>query len=39
MVEKSLIRLPIPKRMRWGNNDIEFIRPIKWIFILFGNKT
>ena len=39
LVEKSLGRLPIAKRMRWGNYNIEFVRPIKWILILFGNKT
>ena len=39
LVEKSLERLPIAKRMRWGNYNIEFVRPIKWILILFGNKT
>ena len=38
LIEECLIRLPISKRMRWGNNDIEFVRPIKWIFILFDKK-
>jgi len=39
LIEKSLARLPIAKRMRWGSNDIEFVRPIKWMLILFGNKA
>ena len=39
LIEKSLVRLPIVKRMRWGNHNIEFVRPIKWTLILFGNKA
>ncbi|UYH53222.1 glycine--tRNA ligase subunit beta [Lawsonia intracellularis] len=26
--------LPLPKRMRWGNNPFTFIRPIRWIMAL-----
>ncbi len=36
LIEQALKRLPIAKRMRWGNSDIEFVRPIKWILLLFG---
>ena len=38
LVETILERLPIAKRMRWGNHNIEFVRPIKWTLILLGNK-
>ncbi len=37
IIETALNRLPIAKRMRWGDNDIEFVRPIKWTLLLFGN--
>jgi glycyl-tRNA synthetase beta chain len=37
MIESALNRLPIAKRMRWGDSEIEFVRPIKWVLILFGN--
>ncbi len=37
MIETALSRLPIAKRMRWGNSEIEFVRPIKWVLILFGD--
>lgn len=30
-------QLPIPKRMKWGDNSVEFVRPVKWLMILFGN--
>ena len=35
----ALKHLPIAKRMRWGNNDFEFVRPIKWILLLLGTET
>ncbi len=37
IIETALNRLPIAKRMRWGDSDIEFVRPIKWALLLFGN--
>lgn len=36
MVETALSKLPIPKRMRWGDGDAEFVRPVHWILALFG---
>ncbi|MCW9047866.1 MAG: glycine--tRNA ligase subunit beta, partial [Gammaproteobacteria bacterium] len=37
IVEQSLAQLPIPKRMRWGDSSAEFVRPVHWIVLLFGN--
>lgn len=37
VVEKALAALPIPKRMRWGASRAEFVRPIHWVSMLFGN--
>lgn len=39
LVEKSLAALPIPKRMRWGAYKTEFVRPVHWLILLFGNKV
>ena len=39
MVEHSLSRLPIPKRMRWGDRDEEFVRPVHWVCVLFGSEV
>jgi len=36
MVEQALASLPIPKRMRWGNREDEFVRPVHWAVLLFG---
>ena len=38
IVNKSLEKLPIPKRMRWGDSSVEFVRPVHWIVLLFGEK-
>ncbi|RBW52072.1 glycine--tRNA ligase subunit beta [Marinobacter sp. F3R11] len=39
LVESSLASLPIPKRMRWGAHRTEFVRPVHWLVMLFGNKV
>ncbi len=36
LITAALNRLPIPKRMRWGSGDAEFVRPVHWVVILFG---
>ncbi|HHQ15106.1 MAG TPA: glycine--tRNA ligase subunit beta [Chromatiales bacterium] len=37
IVDRALTSLPIPKRMRWGNSDAEFVRPVHWLLMLSGN--
>ncbi|VAW76218.1 Glycyl-tRNA synthetase beta chain [hydrothermal vent metagenome] len=37
MVQQTLAKLPVPKRMRWGDRDEEFVRPVHWIVLLFGD--
>ena len=39
LIEDSLAALPIPRRMRWGAGDAEFVRPIHWVLLLHGGKT
>lgn len=36
IVEQSLDKLPIPKRMRWGARREEFVRPTQWLVMLLG---
>ncbi|WP_226667369.1 glycine--tRNA ligase subunit beta [Metabacillus litoralis] len=38
-VKQLIIGLTFPKNMRWGSNDLRYIRPIKWILALFGNEV
>ena len=36
LIEKALAGLPIPRRMRWGASDAEFVRPVHWVVVLHG---
>lgn len=36
IAETALTRLPIPKRMRWGESDAQFVRPVHWLLFLHG---
>jgi glycyl-tRNA synthetase beta chain len=36
LAQRALSRLPIPKPMRWGASDIEFIRPVKTATLMYG---
>ena len=36
IVLAALTALPIPKRMRWGSSDAEFVRPVKWVIVMHG---
>jgi glycyl-tRNA synthetase beta chain len=38
LVERTLGDLPIPKRMRWGSGDAEFVRPVHWVCVLLGGE-
>lgn len=35
----ALAQLPIPKRMRWGDHDAEFVRPVHWVVMLHGDSV
>lgn len=37
LIKGALASLPIPKRMRWSSFDHEFVRPVHWACVLFGN--
>ena len=37
IVQTSLDKLPIPKRMRWGASRVEFVRPVQWLLMLLGD--
>ena len=39
IVRTALDKLPIPKRMRWGDLDAQFVRPVHWVVLLFGNEV
>lgn len=39
IINESLAKLPIPKRMRWGYKREEFVRPAQWVVLLFNNEV
>jgi glycyl-tRNA synthetase beta chain len=39
MLLRSLTALPIAKRMRWGSGEAEFVRPVHWLVVLYGNRV
>jgi glycyl-tRNA synthetase beta chain len=39
IVEEALARIPIARRMRWSNLDVEFVRPVHWITLLYGSDS
>jgi glycyl-tRNA synthetase beta chain len=39
VINASLAALPIPKRMRWGSNKEEFVRPVQWAVLLFNDQV
>ena len=39
IVDQSLSKLPIPKRMRWGAQRVEFVRPLQWVLMVFGGEV
>src|SRR5699024_5556410 len=39
IVADSLRRLPIPRRMRWGDSDDAFVRPVHWLVAMHGTQV
>lgn len=39
IVERALAGLPIRKRMRWADSDVEFVRPVHWVVLIFGDEV
>jgi glycyl-tRNA synthetase beta chain len=37
-VEEALRRLPVPKMMRWGSGDAQFVRPLHGLVMLHGTR-
>jgi glycyl-tRNA synthetase beta chain len=38
LVQAALDALPIPRRMRWGALDVQFVRPVHWVVLLLGGE-
>ncbi len=38
-VAEALDALPIPRRMRWGSGDAQFVRPAHWLVLMLGREV
>lgn len=38
LLNSLISNLNWPKSMRWGNQDVKFIRPVRWILCLYGSE-
>lgn len=38
IIGEALGRLPVPRPMRWGDSDAEFVRPVHWVLLLHGEQ-
>ena len=39
MIATALTKLPIPKLMRWGDNNTQFVRPVHTVTLLLGDEV
>lgn len=39
VIEEAVTALPIAKRMRWGANDIQFVRPVHSVILMYGDEV
>jgi len=37
VLHRSITKLPIAKKMRWGSSKDEFVRPVEWLVVLYGS--
>ena len=38
-LQNIITSLHFPNHMRWGNYDLKFLRPLRWVVALFGEET
>lgn len=39
MLQQAINKLPIPKRMRWGDSRVQFVRPVHWLVVLYDEEV
>ena len=39
LLQEALDALPVPKRMRWGTLEAQFVRPVHWLVLLLGSEV
>lgn len=39
IISHAVAQIPLSKRMRWGRERHEFLRPVQWLLLLLGNEA
>ena len=39
IVQSALDALPVPRRMRWGAHESDFVRPVHWLVLMHGDQV
>lgn len=39
LLPEVIHKLPVPKRMRWGDHEHSFVRPVHWLVVLLGDEV
>lgn len=39
IIEQAIRQLPVPKPMRWADNDFSFVRPVHWLVVMHGEEV
>ncbi len=39
IITQALSALPVPRPMRWGAGEIEFVRPVHWVVVVLGDQV
>jgi len=39
LLPETILALPWPKPMRWGDGELRFVRPLHWVLALLGGET
>ena len=39
IIANAVSAIPVSKRMRWGRSRDEFLRPVQWLLLLFGDRA
>ena len=38
IIERAASNLPVKRRMRWSDGNIEFVRPVHWVVLILGDE-
>jgi len=39
ILEQAIRQLPVPRPMRWSDNEFSFVRPVHWLVVLHGSRV